>query len=150
MDEEMYEDAVAEAQRQIEEVRLQLLDMSDEATLPFSYQLYTPDYEDVSFESLVQQREKHQTYHAAHSVRTQAGSSDENKDHPQADSDVSIRKRILSAYHDNLRLQGQQRGITTGQGREKRWTSQPTGNALNAAIVLDAAAKKASILTCLV
>ena len=51
MDEEIYEDAVTKAQHQIKEVRLQLLDMSDEVTLPFSYQLYTPDYEDVSFGS---------------------------------------------------------------------------------------------------
>ena len=102
MDEETYEDTVAEAQRELEDVRLRLLDIPDEATLPFSYRVYTPNYEELSFESLVRQQETHQTYHAAHSVHTHTGSSSTGK---ESASEVSVRKGILSAYYDNLRLQ---------------------------------------------
>ncbi|KAJ8089783.1 hypothetical protein PM082_018359 [Marasmius tenuissimus] len=90
------------------------------------------------------------TAHAAQAVRTHS-----RPDAPKmADTSVkkSLRKEIISAFYTELKL-SQDKGMTMGDGRSKRWTGKKTdlsSNAANAAIVAgntgrEAAAKRRRI-----
>lgn len=151
MDDETLEENLALQERHLQEVWECLADVQvdDSLSLPSNYGTEV-EYHELSFESLVLLREKHQTYHAAHSVRTQQRGIDLKEGREESEKEkTSIRKEILTVYHESLRLQGQKRGITTGQGRETRWTqsssSIPTGNTLNASIVSEKVANEVSI-----
>ena len=98
--------------------------------------------------ALVALRERHQTRHAAHAVRTYSSSStppDSEKSAPEP----SLRSQILRQYQDIMR-KAQGRGATTGLDRKYRWDANanapaklaigtisreedlPAGNAANA------------------
>lgn len=150
MDEDAFEENIAQQERHLQQVWECLADVQiDDSPSFLSNYGVEPEYNELSFDSLVCLREKHQTYHAAHSVRTQPRcNSTKEEDSESKHLKMSMRKEILTVYHESLRLQGQKRGVTTGKERETRWTqpssSNQTGNALNAAVVADNMAKKVS------
>ncbi|KAF9030021.1 hypothetical protein BDZ89DRAFT_1132664 [Hymenopellis radicata] len=144
--EEEEEEMLVEDSRHLREVRVQMKELSlphinrEEDTNPH-FGVDSVDHDDFSLETLVLQREAHQTDHAAKSVRTYHATSPSGS---------------TNAFHDSLK-QLQSRGITTGKGRDKRWTApslpapggrsdedQPldAGTSSNAAEVAKAAALK--------
>ncbi|KAJ7577185.1 hypothetical protein C8J56DRAFT_798958 [Mycena floridula] len=160
---EMLDEYLADDQRNLLELqddrrskhsRLADIDM-DEELRPIGFGAETVDYTELSLDVLVSLREKHQTQHAAHSVRTRSSA-----DKASLDESESLRRKIIRSYYDNLKS-GQNRGVTTGEGRNTRWTKNipellakgargddaPTlsnGNSSNAEVVASANVKKLS------
>lgn len=130
---------------------------ADQMSFGISYGTDNPDFEGLSLNNLVDLRERHQTYHAAHSVRTQG----HNNKTPSPTE--SIRREIIRTFHTNLRTV-QERGISTGDLRGSRWgtkgapkksapggrTGEPEltgGNSRNAAEVATSDANKVRVQT---
>ncbi|EEB92794.1 hypothetical protein MPER_08647, partial [Moniliophthora perniciosa FA553] len=100
--------------------------------------------EDLNVNVLVKMRERHQTYHAARAIRTHGKSDIPAME--DAQNSTSLRKQIISAFHTELKL-SQDRGMTTGDGRSKRWTGKEpelTGNAANAVVVAQSTGREAA------
>ncbi|EIN13183.1 hypothetical protein PUNSTDRAFT_21766, partial [Punctularia strigosozonata HHB-11173 SS5] len=91
--------------------------------------------------ALVSTRKSHETHQAKRGVRTAGPQrSEENP------ADLA-RRQLLRGMHDVLKEQ-QGRGVGTGQERAVRWTTRDepaTGNAANAVVTANAAAKKALV-----
>ncbi|KAF5332407.1 hypothetical protein D9758_015123 [Tetrapyrgos nigripes] len=110
---------------------------------PSTLLLSNDDFEQVSVDSLVALRAKHEIFHAVHAIRTRGrvipASSPPNPGE-------SLRKQITRrAFYDEMKL-SEDRGVTTGHGRRIRWQEKQTltGNAANAAAVATTTANKAS------
>ncbi|KAJ3743240.1 hypothetical protein DFH05DRAFT_1536253 [Lentinula detonsa] len=112
VDDETYEEYLSHDCRAVKDA---LLRRSDIPTINLDQPaIISEDIEDLSVESLVALREKHQTHHAAHSIRTQ-----ENNKHLKLDQEHSLRQQIISCFHLELRST-QDQGVTTGEGRQTR------------------------------
>ncbi|KAJ3833288.1 hypothetical protein F5878DRAFT_700127 [Lentinula raphanica] len=132
MDEHMAED-LRKVQRLREYIRkLPALELDTPTPIVFTPSTNS-DHSDsgrTSFlQNLVSLREQHQTEHASKAVRIrglQGASSDDA-------TAQSLRRRMVTAFYDIQRL-SQDRGVTTTADRLKRWTTQATGNSLNAQV----------------
>ncbi|KAJ3770857.1 hypothetical protein FB446DRAFT_646265 [Lentinula raphanica] len=145
IDDETYEEFLAQDRRALAELNSMVNDIPQHFNVASSSQNMTSDSmvtisDGVSIANLVVLREKHQTFHAAHAVRTHG--KDKAREHckeQEADSSAkAIRKAIVQTFHAELK-QLQDQGLTTGDDRSKRWT----GNASNAAVVAKSNAEAA-------
>ncbi|KAJ3920095.1 hypothetical protein F5877DRAFT_38885 [Lentinula edodes] len=138
---EMYDTFVAEDRQILDDVRAMQIDIpninTDQDT---SVVIADDDLDDITLQSLISLRERHQTNHAARSVRTRSQTQN------QVDSKQSLRQQITRRFYDELKT-AQVQGITSGEGRGIRWygsgTKTTLGNAANAATVAKATATKA-------
>ncbi|KAJ3765163.1 hypothetical protein FB446DRAFT_795330 [Lentinula raphanica] len=89
-------------------------------------------------QTLVSLREQHQTQHASKAVRVR-GLQEANSD---GVTEQSLRQCMVKAFYDTQRL-SQDRGVTTAADRLKRWTTQVTGNSLNAQVTAAGTAAQA-------
>lgn len=137
---EMYDTFVAEDRQILDDVRAMQIDIpninTDQDT---SVVIADDDLDDITLQSLISLRERHQTNHAARSVRTRSQTQN------QVDSKQSLRQQITRRFYDELKT-AQVQGITSGEGRGIRWygsgTKTTLGNAANAATVAKATATK--------
>ncbi|KAJ3819239.1 hypothetical protein F5880DRAFT_1616648 [Lentinula raphanica] len=138
LDDETYENFLAEERHALDEQLAMSINVPnvnvDQET---SVLIATGDLDNVSLDSLVVLREKHQTYLAARSVRIRGKSNTMDDTSPQQ----SLRCQIIREFYDGLKG-SQDRGLTMGDGRDTRWHGSG-GNAANAATVAKATAKQA-------
>ena len=85
---------------------------------------------DLDFAHLVDLRRAHETQYAKKGLRTS-----QTKDSPTND-DKSAQRELLREFHKSLK----DIRVGTGLERAARWQAEPTGNALNARVVTNAAA----------
>ncbi|KAF5333795.1 hypothetical protein D9758_015261 [Tetrapyrgos nigripes] len=142
-DDEEYEEFLTEDRRALEEVLSLTNTLPDRVPeKPSTLLLSNDDFEQVSVDSLVALRAKHETFHAVHAIRTRGrvipASSPPNPGE-------SLRKQITRAFYDEMKL-SENRGITTGHGRRICWQEKQTltGNAASAAAVATTTANTAS------
>jgi len=115
MSEEAYEESIA-GDRNV--VRQMLKDLTlrpvrtDMVSIPTSTDSF-------SVEMLVELRQRHQTEHARHAVRTRTATSTSVTDRESPKE--SERNRFIREYYSALRKE-QSIGISTGEGRSTRWT----------------------------
>ena len=125
----------------------------DEPTLPITYGAIGVEPDGLSIDSLITQWGKHQTYFAAHSVWTQSNRAQEPT------TPILLCHQIIKEFYKTLKT-SQDKGATTGEARNTRWTKNsaapekfapgdrdgqgdlPVGNASNAATVAASEAKK--------
>ncbi|KAF9076320.1 hypothetical protein BDP27DRAFT_1534327 [Rhodocollybia butyracea] len=126
IDDDMYKEFLAEDCRALQELEAHAIDIPNvNIDQPVSI---LDEFGDLSLQSLIALREKHQTHHAAHSVRTHG-----------KDSTVKPEQSL------------RQQALTTGEGCETRWKTHAaapapvplTGNSANASAVAASDAKKA-------
>lgn len=105
------------------------------------------DLDDVSLVALVALREKHQTHHAAHSIRTRGKThSSDNTFGSDSEQDQTLRRQIIRRFYDEMKTV-QEKGLTTGDARSKRWQGAPSGNSANAEAVSKGIATKVRFAT---
>ena len=85
---------------------------------------------DLDFTHLVDLRRAHETHYAKKGLRTS-----QTKDLPTND-DKSAQRELLREFHKSLK----DIRVGTGLERAARWKAEPSGNALNARVVANAAA----------
>ncbi|KAF9486601.1 hypothetical protein BDN71DRAFT_1405897, partial [Pleurotus eryngii] len=134
---------LAEEQRHIQVYyqRPPLPDVHTPSELSKPFGLGSLHSESISFTELISLRRKHQTEHAAKSVRIRTSTPV---------TEESLRHKLIRRFHEALRLQDEQ-GLTTGAARHIRWlegsstatVTSTTGNAGNATIVADTLRDKA-------
>ncbi|KAL0563690.1 hypothetical protein V5O48_018374, partial [Marasmius crinis-equi] len=141
-----------EVERELEELLLPEIDTNKPARPHFGLDDTTT--EELSLDSLIAQRLRHQTQHAALAVCS------ESRQNTQGDNEGGIRRRIISAFYEDFRTL-QEQGVTTGEGRQTRWKGKGpevhamgggagksdrvlAGNTANAAAVATDAARKAA------
>lgn len=157
IDEEKIEEILAEEYLELRGIVDQLpgIDMPDEAAKPFGLDEGT--FDSLDFGALVAMRRAHQTYQAAHGIRTKQ-SPDETDETTK--KKVTLRRRIIRKFHEALRESQDEQAVGTGKERSARWqanhapggrdgkidgTAAPelvSGNSANAALAASAVAKK--------
>lgn len=157
IDEEKSEELLAEEFSELQDIAhmLPMVDIPDERSKPFG--LGEATYDTLDFEALVNMRRDHQTYQAAHGVRTkQSPTDDETK------ITMTLRRQIIRELHQALKESQDDKAVGTGSERAARWqdnhalggrdgqvngVSAPdiaSGNAANAALAATAVTKKVS------
>ncbi|EEB89046.1 hypothetical protein MPER_12908, partial [Moniliophthora perniciosa FA553] len=131
IDDDTYEEFLEEDRRHLEEYKSAAQDLNQGC------------FDGVTVDALVLLREKHQTYHAANAVRTRSNDKSESDLEKENRTGSSLHKEIISAFHTELK-KSQDKGITSGQERNTRWTkaSSTAGNSANAAAVASSNATK--------
>ena len=98
---------------------------------------------------LAKYRQQHETRQAKEGVRTQSTTTT-----PSESSTVSQRRQIIKGIHQILKAVDIRRKVGTGLERGARWTGKVettvamSGNAANAKVVADAAARQVCLLPC--
>ena len=100
---------------------------------------------------LAKYRQQHETRQAKEGVRTQSTNTTTT---PSESSAVSQRRQIIKGIHQILKAVDTRRKVGTGLERGARWTGKVettvamSGNAANAKVVADAAARQVRFLSC--
>lgn len=133
--EEEVDECTAEDLRHIQDFRKairQLPPLEIDASTPISFTPSSANHNQdcvILLQNLISLCEQHQTEHASKAVRVRGVQAAD----PAETTNVSLRKRMVETFHRTNHL-SQDRGVTTTGDRLKHWTTEITGNSLNAQV----------------
>lgn len=132
------------------------VDLPDEAAKPLG--LGEATFDTLDFGALVAMRRAHQTYQAAHGVRTKQSPNGADE---MTKTKLTLRRRLIRGFHEALKEAQDNQAAGTGKERSARWqesyapggrknesgTEELTaGNSANAALAAENVAKQVSLI----